>query len=185
MGWRSQFVMRRTPGEMSEDTTKLQRNWSQSDPASLEPLFALVYEALRKVAAKRVNANGKHTLEPTALLREALVRLLGRDIHCQDRAQFLALAALKMPAALLDHARARASAKCGGDATLLPLSQTEHEGDAVEYGVLAETAPQPALVAAAAMLSRLQEVRRALRMPVGAGAKDLSTTLIGTRAVYR
>ena len=60
--------------------------------------------------------------------RWSLLRLLGRDTDWEDRAHFFALAALKMRAVLVDHARARAAGKRGGDVALVTLSHAEREG---------------------------------------------------------
>lgn len=124
---------------MSEDLTRLLHDWRGGDHVSRDRLLALVYDTLRGMAAARLGrGRDNRTLQPTALVNEAMLRLFGSEVDWRDRAHFLAVAALKMRAVLVDHARARASAKRGGDAVLLTLSHAEREaGEAAEFDVLA------------------------------------------------
>ncbi|HZX78843.1 ECF-type sigma factor [Lysobacter sp.] len=121
---------------MSQEITRLLRSWSGGDQEALGPLFELVYETLHEIAVARLRSNAQHTLQPTSLINEAVLRLMGRNVEWNDRAHFFAVAALKMRAVLVDYARAMASAKRGGDVELLTLSHAEHEGVAVEFDVL-------------------------------------------------
>lgn len=123
--------------DVSQEITRLLRNWSAGDDAALDPLFELVYETLREIAVARLRGGGQHTLQPTSLVNEAVLRLMGRNVDWNDRAHFFAVAALKMRAVLVDHARAMASAKRGGDVELLTLSHAEQQGETVEFDVLA------------------------------------------------
>lgn len=86
------------------------------DPGGLD-LLPVVYDELRDLAASYLRRERvEHTLQPTALVNEAYVRLAGRSaIHVADREQFLAVAAQAMRRVLVDHARSRARAKRGGD----------------------------------------------------------------------
>lgn len=92
------------------------------DP-SLEGMLPQVYEELRQVAAGYLrHERSDHTLQPTALVHEAYLRLLGqRTIDWQNRAQLLAISARMMRRILLTHAAARATAKRGSGATRLSL----------------------------------------------------------------
>lgn len=75
----------------------------------------LVYDELHRLAARRLNQERTgHTLQPTALVHEAYVRLVEGDVSFKDRAHFFALAARVMRRVLVDHARARKSEKRGG-----------------------------------------------------------------------
>ena len=123
--------------DVGQEITRLLRNWSAGDDAALDPLFGLVYETLRDIAVARLRGGAHHTLQPTSLVNEAVLRLMGRNVEWNDRAHFFAVAALKMRAVLVDHARAMASAKRGGDVELLTLSHAEQHGEAVESDVLA------------------------------------------------
>ncbi|NZA25339.1 sigma-70 family RNA polymerase sigma factor [Luteimonas sp. SJ-92] len=124
---------------MDQDLTGLLHDWRAGDEVSRDRLLAQVYDTLRGMAAARLRrGRGDQTLQPTAVVNEALLRLLGTDTDWEDRAHFFALAALKMRAVLVDHARARAAEKRGGDVAMLTLSHADREaGDRAEYDVLA------------------------------------------------
>jgi len=124
---------------MEEDLTRLLHDWRGGNQAARDQLLEQVYDTLRHMAAGRLGRNGSHTLQPTAVVNEALMRLLGNQADWQDRAHFFALASLKMRAVLVDHARARAADKRGGDVALLTLSHADGEaGDRTDaYDVLA------------------------------------------------
>lgn len=128
---------------MSDDITRLLLSWRAGDLQAREHLFDAVYEVLREMAMARLGAaqHGDVTLRPTSLVHEALLRMLGRDVGYADRAHFFALAALKMRAVLVDHARANVAAKRGGGAVNVTLSHAdqggEHNEDVGDYDVLA------------------------------------------------
>lgn len=114
---------------MDGNLTTLLRDWRAGDDTARDRLLAEVYDTLRGMAAARMRRAGRaETLQPTAVVNEALLRLLGKDTDWEDRAHFFALAALKMRAVLVDHARARAAEKRGGDVALVTLSHAEREG---------------------------------------------------------
>lgn len=115
---------------MSEVTVLL-REWRGGDARAMDQLLPLVYDTLRHMASARMRqAAPSATLQPTAVVNEALLRMLGRDADWNDRAHFLAIAALKMRAVLVDHARARAAEKRGGAPTFVTLSQADAQGGA-------------------------------------------------------
>ena len=93
--------------------TRLLRAWSDGNPDAQEELLPLVYSELRQRAAGHLRRDRKaHTLQPTALVHEAYLRLLGqREVDWQCRMHFFALASRMMRRVLVDHARARAAAK--------------------------------------------------------------------------
>jgi RNA polymerase sigma-70 factor, ECF subfamily len=93
--------------------TALLRAWSAGDPRAQEDLLPLVYQALRKRAAAHLRRERKdHTLQPTALVHEAYLRLVAqRTVAWQGRLHFLALASTVMRRVLVDYARARTAAK--------------------------------------------------------------------------
>jgi RNA polymerase sigma-70 factor (ECF subfamily) len=84
-----------------------------------------VYPELRRIAGRFMrNERTPHTLQPTALVNEAYLRLAGEaDIAWQNKAHFLALAALSMRQILVDHARSRAAKKRGGNQNQITLSE--------------------------------------------------------------
>ncbi len=127
-------------GGMGEDFTQLLQDWRGGDDASRNRLLEQVYDTLRGMASAQMRRGqgGGETLQPTAVVHEAMLRLFGSQIDWQDRAHFFALASMKMRAVLVDHARARASAKRGGNPVMLTLSHAEREGkEDAEVEVLA------------------------------------------------
>lgn len=105
--------------------TQLLRDWSQGDPAALGKLIPLVLEDLREIAGRLFRREGEaHTLQPTALVNEVYLRLMDqRQVQWQNRDQFLAVAALLMRRILVDHAKARQTAKRGKGVPNLPLEE--------------------------------------------------------------
>lgn len=111
------------------------------DPAASEELFALVYEGLRRLAQSRMKGERLgHTLQPTALVHEAFVRLVGGgQVAWQSRAHFFAAAGEAMRRILVDRARARARLKRGGDGRRAP-------GRAALSELTLSTEPEPGLM---------------------------------------
>ena len=101
--------------------------WQEGDDEARDQLFAVVYPQLRRVAARFLQQErADHTLEPTALVNEVALRLLGSDpIAYSDRTHFFALAARIMRRILIDHARTGAAAKRGGIQQRVNLSSIE------------------------------------------------------------
>lgn len=127
---------------LQENITGLLHSWRGGDEGAKNALFDSVYATLREMAQSRLGAKSVDvTLRPTSLVHEAMVRMLGRDIDFADRAHFFALAALKMRAVLVDHARSSMAAKRGGGVSGLTLSSVDQghaaDEDADSYEVLA------------------------------------------------
>ena len=99
--------------DSAPDVTQLLARWRSGDQAALEQLTALVYDELRRLAAYYLHHERPgHTLQATALVNEAYVRLIGQNqIDWQNRAHFIAVASRLMRRILVDYARARAAAK--------------------------------------------------------------------------
>jgi RNA polymerase sigma factor (TIGR02999 family) len=97
--------------------------WRNGDQRALERLIPLVHRELRRVARAAMRGERTdHTLEPTALVNEAYIRLAGlRRLNWQDRAHFLAVSARVMRQILIDYARARRFQKRGGGAIKVTL----------------------------------------------------------------
>jgi RNA polymerase sigma factor (TIGR02999 family) len=104
------------PSLSPQEMTRLLAAWSEGDCAALEKLAPLVYEELRRLAHRYMRRERPdHTLQTTALVNEAYLRLIDqRDVRWRNRAHFFAIAAQMMRRILIDHARKRASAKGGG-----------------------------------------------------------------------
>ena len=106
----------------SQDVTELLSAWADGDPEALDRLAPLVYERMRRLAASFLpGERSEHTLQTTALIHEAFLRLVKQDrVRYQNREQFFANAARMMRRILVDHARARRVQKRGGGAEHLP-----------------------------------------------------------------
>jgi RNA polymerase sigma factor (TIGR02999 family) len=109
------------------DVTYLLSAIDSGDPLAAEQLLTLVYDDLRRLAARRLahEAPGQ-TLQPTELVHEAYLRLLGsKETHWDGRGHFFAAAAEAMRRILVENARRKASLKRGGRRTRLPLDEAE------------------------------------------------------------
>ena len=104
-----------SPGESAE-ITRLLKAWGRGDSAALDRLTPLVYERLRRMARGYMrNERPGHTLQATALVNEAFLRLVEtRNLDWTDRAHFFAMCARVMRRILVDAARSRAATKRGG-----------------------------------------------------------------------
>jgi RNA polymerase sigma factor (TIGR02999 family) len=130
--------------------------WSAGDEMALEQLVPIVHSELRRLARREMRRERPdHTLQTTALVNEAYVRLVDlRGVTWVDRAHFFALSARLMRRILVDHARTRRSQKRGGGVVPLPLDD-QMPGRAPAPDLVALDA---ALQALTAMDSRLGEV---------------------------
>jgi RNA polymerase sigma-70 factor (ECF subfamily) len=99
-----------------DSITQLLVNWSEGDQKALDTLMPLVYSELRRLASNHLRRERQnHTLEPTALVNEAYLKLIDqRNARWQNRAQFYGVAAQLMRRILVDHARQHKAAKRGG-----------------------------------------------------------------------
>lgn len=109
----------------SKEITLILKDWSGGNRAAADSLIQIVYQELRKIAASYLrNQRPDHTLQPTALVHEAYMKLVDiSDANWQDRAHFFAVAAQTMRHILIDHARAIAADKRGGGAQKLALDE--------------------------------------------------------------
>ena len=122
--------------------TELLLAWSAGDSAALDTLIPIVYRELRHQAQRALRRESVgHTLQSTALVHEAFLRLVDqRRAQWESRTQFFAVAAQLMRRVLVDHARARRSAKRGGGAHHITLSEAgaaSARADADDVDVLA------------------------------------------------
>lgn len=102
--------------------TQCLQRWKAGDRAALDELAGLVQGHLRELAAARLRGERQVTLQPTALVNEAMLRLLGGEVDWRDRAHFFAFAALHMRSVLVDQARARQAERRGGGQVQVTLS---------------------------------------------------------------
>ena len=110
----------------SRPITLILQEFSAGDKSALDQLMPLVYAELRKLASKHLHMERSgHTLQPTALVHEAYVKLMGPDQpDYRSRAHFLSVAAHLMRQILIDHARARNAEKRGGGEVKYPLNES-------------------------------------------------------------
>jgi len=110
----------------SAEITRLLQAWGGGDAAALESLTPLVYTELRRMARRSMRREDPgHTLQPTALVNEAYLRLVDiAQVRWQDRAHFFAVAAQTMRRILVDGARARTAGKRGGGAVHVNLDES-------------------------------------------------------------
>lgn len=103
--------------------TQLLIKWSNGDKAALDKLMPLIHEELRRLAHQYMSRERSgHTLQTSALVNEAYIRLVNRKgVQWQNRAHFFAIAANSMRSILVDHARSHAYAKRGGGAHKITL----------------------------------------------------------------
>jgi RNA polymerase sigma factor (TIGR02999 family) len=114
-----------TDGLAGDDLTGLLIEWQQGDRAALDKLTQLVYDEIRRIAHRYVQREREgQTLETTALVNEAYVRLAGsQNIDWQNRAHFFAVTAQVMRHILIDNARRRHYVKHGGETKRVPLDE--------------------------------------------------------------
>ncbi len=105
----------------SYPVTELLSRWSAGDESARDALVPIVYQELRRVAQRcLIGQRSDHTLQPTALVHEAYLRLVRADsFDWQNRVHFFAVAATMMRQILVDHARRRAAKKRGGSLTMV------------------------------------------------------------------
>jgi len=132
------------------DVTRLLVQLSDGDQDAAGQLIPLVYGELRRMAGAymRKERSG-HTLQPTALVNEAYMRLVGGDAHCQNRAHFFAIAAHTMRQVLLNYARERRAEKRGGAAA--------HKVD-LDAELLVSTDSLEEVIAIDDLLDRLEQI---------------------------
>lgn len=145
---------------MSEDpadVTQLLIDWTQGRPDALDRLMPLVYDDLkRRARAHLSHERVGHTLQATALVNEAYLRLIDQQrVQWQNRAQFVAIASRMMRRILVDHARTTKRSKRGGGAARLSLDDVDVAASGPELDV---EALDQALTALAALDSRQAQV---------------------------
>jgi RNA polymerase sigma factor (TIGR02999 family) len=111
----------------SGEVTRLLQAWGRGDATALEALWPLVYDDLRQLASRQLRRErSDHTLQKTALVNEAFMRLAGpRTFAWLNREQFMLFAAKVMRRVLVDHARRRNAQRRGDGALHLSLSDTQ------------------------------------------------------------
>jgi RNA polymerase sigma-70 factor (ECF subfamily) len=130
-------------GDPSSDVTRLLQEWSAGDPSAADRLLPVVYGELHRLAASYLKRERTgHTLQPTALVNEAWLKLAGQGSPWQNRAHFLGIAAQAMRRILVDHARRKSAQKRGEDGLRVTLADVaakeNNEVDLVHLDVALE-----------------------------------------------
>jgi RNA polymerase sigma factor (TIGR02999 family) len=113
--------------EGSKPVTSLLTQWKSGDPAALQELIPIVYDELHRLARRQLRSErSDHTLQSTALVNEAYLRLVGQDSgQINSRTHFLGVASHVMRQILVDHARSRRAAKRDGG-NRVELNENDH-----------------------------------------------------------
>lgn len=144
-----------------QDVTQLLVNWSNGDQAALDALLPIVNDELRRLARSYLRReNPGHTLQPTALVNEAYLRLIGQqNVQWQNRAHFFGIAAQLMRRILIDHARNYQYQKRGGGALRVSLDEAAAVTEAQTAELLAVDEALEKLTAMDARKGRIVELR--------------------------
>lgn len=126
-------------GSSSKPVTDLLGRWRSGDREALNSLMPLVYDELRRIAQNYLrNERPGHTLQSTALVHEAYVRMIQQDLpEWQSRAHFFAVAAQLMRQILVDHARAHRADKRGGGVCKLALEDAQENAEPLDVDLIA------------------------------------------------
>jgi len=110
-----------------EEITQLLIAWNQGDQRARDELMPLIYNELRRLARSHLRRERiNHTLQPTALVHEAFLRLIDQSqVNWRNRAHFFGIAARLMRQILINHAEARRAAKRGGEAERISLNDVD------------------------------------------------------------
>jgi RNA polymerase sigma factor (TIGR02999 family) len=122
-----------------DDLTQLLHRWADGDRVALDELMPLIYKELHKLAKRQMTRQEpKHTLQTTAIINEAYLRLAGNsDKDWENRDHFFGVAAKAMRHVLVDHARTRRAAKRGGEVRIEQLIDAADIGEARSAGMIA------------------------------------------------
>ena len=144
-----------------KDLTRLLVDWSKGDPQALGQLMPIVYDELRSLAGRYLRRErSDHTLQPTALVNEAYMRLIDQhSVRWQNRAHFFGVAAQMMRRILVDHAKGHRREKRGGGARKVSLDEAIELTDERADGLVALDEALTALAQFDERKSRVVELR--------------------------
>jgi len=144
------------------EVTRLLRAWAGGDAQALDGVWPLVYDDLKRLARRQLShERGDHTLQRTALVNEAFIRLAGqRSIDWLNREQFLSLAARIMRRVLVDYARQRKAQRRGDGAKKVSLSDTQEalEVEAAQAATFGEDEDEVDVLAIDSALQKLEQI---------------------------
>lgn len=168
----------------TEEITQILKQWNAGEADASAKLMPLVYQELRSLARNYLaRERGDHTLQPTALVHEAYLRLTGgADTNWKDRAHFYGVAARLMRQILVDHARAHNAARRGGLQTKLTLDEASDLSGETDVEIIALDS---ALENFAQTYPRKSQVVE-LKFFGGLGAKEIAEVLqVSEKTVLR
>jgi RNA polymerase sigma factor (TIGR02999 family) len=169
------------------DVTALLGAWGRGDQTALDRLFPLVYAELRRVAARQLrHERPHHTLQPTALVHEAYLRLVNqRGANWQSRAHFFGVAARLMRRILVDHARRHGASKRGEGVSCLPIEEARDVAGPAEVPILALDQALNRLEKVDADLARVVELRAFGGLTIEETARVLSVSPSTAKRAWR
>lgn len=154
--------------------TRLLVQWTEGNKQAMEELLPLVYDELRRLARSYLQRERQgHTLQSTALVHEAYMRLVDQNVSWQSRAHFFGIAAQMMRRILVDHARSKNAAKRGDGAYQVTLDEGLVAAEERDVNVLALDEALTKLAALDEQQSRIVE----LRFFAGLSIEDTSEVL--------
>jgi len=167
--------------EAAADLTNMLQRWSDGDQQARDELVARVYRELKSIArVQLLSERGNHTLQPTALVHEAWLKLINIDqVEWQDRVHFIAVSARIMRQILVDSGRRKRAAKRQPEALLtIPVGAVGSSDEAID--VLALDAAMSQLEALNPMHANVVELRYfgGLTIPETAAALNVSTPTV-------
>ena len=147
--------------ERRSQVTQILGDWNRGDKDAADRLFPLVYDELKRIAARYFGHERKdHTLQPTALVHEAFLRLVDQTrVQWESRAHFMAVAATMMRRILVDYARAHEAQRRGGDWQRVVLEDSMISGDGPVIDYLALEKALVALTHLDSRQARIVEMR--------------------------
>jgi len=153
------LTARRMSSPDPQQITQLLLAWGQGNEAARDQLIPLIYDELRRLARKHLRRERPgHTLQTSALVNEAYLRMAGQSVSWQGRAHFFGIAARLMRQILVDHARLRDNAKHGGDWRRVSLDAAD-VGQDQSADILALDEALQALAQMSPQQSRMIELR--------------------------
>lgn len=143
------------------EVTQLLHSWSGGDRAALESLMEVVYTELRRLAHSYLRRERPgHTLQSTALVHEAYLRLIDqKNVTWQNRAHFFGIAAHMMRRILVDHARSRQASKRGAGISLITLDEAVAGSDPRDLNLVVLDMALDTLAGIDSQQSRIVELR--------------------------
>jgi RNA polymerase sigma factor (TIGR02999 family) len=169
----------RPPASPPGEVTRLLLAWSQGDTKALEELIPLVYDELHRLAEQHLlRERADHTLQPTAVVHEAYLRLVDQKrVTWKNRGHFFAVAAQAMRRLLVDYARARGREKRGGGATRVSMEEADPSVPPKDADVIALDLALQKLAVLDSTQARVVELRYFGGLTVDETAEVLGTSV--------